>query len=200
MEEFRIDSEAGRIRLLADESEVAEVSKEALDHRKLHFYCVRRIFEGDKMSFFAEMRKRAELRKAGKGANIKIKGNFETDVQAAVAYCVIRPLFKTCVVEIRGREDAGKKKKKPYTPGEKVVGGLILQCHTALVKRRLEMGDGRSLPDCSVNFEVAVFCDSCVPDFTNIAEKVKDGRLEMPDDSGLAEAVIMYFWIRGRIY
>ena len=86
-----------------------------------------------------------ELRKPEKGANINIKGNFGTDVQAAVAYWVMRHLFKTCVAEIRGEEDAGKKKKKPYTPGEKKGGGLILQCHTALVKHRLEMGDGRSL-------------------------------------------------------
>ena len=154
-EGFRLDSEAGRIQLPADESEVGEVSKEMSDQTRSHFYSVRRIFEGDKM-------------------NIKIKRNFETDVQAALAYCVSH-LFKTCVAEIRGKEDAGKKKKKPYTPDEKKGGGLILQCHTALVKRRLEMG-GRSLPDCSVNFEVAVFCESCVADFTNIAENVKDGR------------------------
>ena len=62
------------------------------------------------------------------------------------------------------------------------------------------MGNGRSLLNCSVNFEVAVFCESCVADFTNIAENMNDGRLKMPDDSGLAEAVMMYFWVRGRIY
>jgi hypothetical protein len=180
---------------------VAEVYKEMLDQSRLHFYGVRHIFQGDKiMPFFAEMRKTAELRKPGKGANININGNFETDVQATVAYCIMRHLFKTCVAEIRGKEDAGKKKKKPYTPDEKKGRGLILQCHTVLVKCRVEMGDGRSLPDCSVNFDVAVFCKSCVADFTNIAENVKDGRLEMLDDSGLAEGVMMYFWVRGRIY
>ena len=47
------------------------------------------------------------------------------------------------------------------------------------------MGDGRSSLDCSVNFEVVVFCESCVADFTNITENAKDGRFKMPDDSGL---------------
>ena len=118
------------------------------------------------MPFFAEMRKTMKLRKLGKGANINIKSYFETDVQAAIAYCVIRHLFKTCVAEIRRKEDTGKKKKmKPYTPSEKKGGGFILKCHTTLVKCRLEMGDGRSILDCSVNFEVAVFCESCVADF-----------------------------------
>ena len=54
------------------------------------------------------------------------------------------------------------------------------------------MGDGRSLLDCSVNSEVAVFCESCFADFTNTTKNVKDGRLEMSDDSSLAEAVMMY--------
>ena len=121
-EEFRTDSETGRIRLPADESEVAEVSKEMSDQSRSHFYSVRHIFEGDKMPFFAEMRKGAELRKAWKGANIKIKRNF--DVQAALAYCVMRHLFKTCVAEIRGKEDASKKKKL-YTPmGRRAEGSF----------------------------------------------------------------------------
>ena len=107
-----MESEARRIRLLADESEVAELSKEMLDQSRSHFYGVRCIFEADKiMPFFAEMCKPMKLRKLGKGANINIKGNFETDMQATIAYCVICHLFKTCVVEIRGKEDAGKKKK-----------------------------------------------------------------------------------------
>ena len=82
-----MDLEAGRIRLPIDESEVAEVSKEMSDQSRSHFYGVRHIFEGDKiMPFFAEMHKPVEIRKLGKGANINIKGHFETDVQAAVAY------------------------------------------------------------------------------------------------------------------
>ena len=86
------------------------------------------------MRFFAEMRKTMKLRKLGKGVNIHIKSYFETDVQAAIAYCVIHHLFKTCVAEIRRKEDTGKKKKmKPYTPSEKKGGGFILKCHTTLV-------------------------------------------------------------------
>ena len=79
---------------------------------------------------------------------------------------------------------------KPCTLDEKKGRGIILQCHTALVKFRLEMGDGRSLLDYSVNFEVTVFCESCVADFTEITKNMKDGRFNMPDDFGLAEAVI----------
>ena len=48
------------------------------------------------MPLFTEMHKREELRILGKRENINIKGN-----------------FKTCVAKIRGKEDAGKKKKKP---------------------------------------------------------------------------------------
>ena len=71
-------------------------------------------FEGDKiMSLFTRMRKPTKLRIPRKGANINIKGNFETDVQAAITYCIISHLFKTCVAKIHGKEDAGKKKKKP---------------------------------------------------------------------------------------
>ena len=137
-----MESEARRIRLLANESELAEVSKEMSDQRRSHFYGVRCIFEGDKIiSFFTEMRKPMKLIKVGKGANIKIKGNFETDVQGAIEYCVIHHLFKTCVAEIRRKKDASKKKKmKPYTPSEKKGGGFIPQCHTALIKCVLEMG------------------------------------------------------------
>ena len=105
-----MDSKAGRIRLPADES---EVSKEMSDQSRLHFYRMRRIFDRDKMAFFAEMRKCAELRKPGKGANINIKGNFESDVLAAITYCIMCHLFKTCVAKIHGKEDADKKKKKP---------------------------------------------------------------------------------------
>ena len=70
------------------------------------------------MPFFIKMRKPTELRIPRKGENINIKGNFEkgnfeTDVQAAITYYIMCHLFKTCVVEIRGKEDAGKKKKNP---------------------------------------------------------------------------------------
>ena len=89
--------------------------KEMSDQSRSHFYCVRRTFEGDKMSFFAEMGNRAELIKAWKRANIKIKRNFEIDVQAAVTYCVMGHLFKTCVAEICGKEDAVRRKRRSPT-------------------------------------------------------------------------------------
>ena len=93
---FRMDLEARKIRLPADESEVAEVSKDMLDQSRLHFYDMQCIFEGDKiMPSFAEMRKPMKLRKLGKGLNINIKGNFETDVQAAIMYYIIHHQFKT---------------------------------------------------------------------------------------------------------
>ena len=65
------------------------------------------------MPFSIRMRKPIELRISGKGENININGNFETDVEAAITYYIMCHLFKTCVAEIHGKEDAGQKKKNP---------------------------------------------------------------------------------------
>ena len=90
------------------------MSKEMSDQSRSHFYGLWHIFEGDKiMPLFTRMRKPVKLRIPRKVVNINIKGNFEIDVQAAITYCIMCHLFKTCVAEIHGKEDAGKKKKKP---------------------------------------------------------------------------------------
>ena len=66
------------------------------------------------MPLFTRMHKPAKLRIPRKGVNINIKGNFESDVQAAITYCIMCHLFKTCVAKIHGKEDANKKKNKPF--------------------------------------------------------------------------------------
>ena len=160
------------MRLPREEISKAEKAKQS----RSYFYGVRRKFKKNKIEpFFAEMRKPTEIIKSEKGdANINIKGNFKTDVEAAVAYCVMSHIFKICVAKIR------KDGKKPYRPGQKKGGGLLLQCHTALIQRQLDKDNAR-LPDCTRNSEVADFCKRCVADFREIAVGVKSGELHIKE-------------------
>jgi hypothetical protein len=157
-------------------------------HSRSHFYGVRRIFnrkEGKFGDFFAEILKPRGL-KSIKKRKIEIR-RLQTDVEAGVACSVLIHIFKTYV-------DARRKPNETaYSPP--VGGGLVLKCHSELVRRQLDKmkkkGDAR-LPDCTSLEEIKRFCRNCVTDFRKIAKDVKSGKRGMPEDLYLADAVKMY--------